>query len=185
MSTLSETDTPNARTLAILDDLDAGMRPPDVARRHGVSLQWVHVIRKRAGIPVPHRPPKAPKINAPKPPKPPQPMPARTLAIIAHVEAGLLYREVPANHGVTRHHVYRLAKQHGVSRSLGNPDWRKRPDTDGPRIPRDPGTAAIERDLRAGHPYADVAARYGISRKSVWNLVASYGIRREKQPDGE
>ena len=38
----------SARTLATLDDLRAGRQPQEIARTHGVSRQWVHLIRKRA-----------------------------------------------------------------------------------------------------------------------------------------
>ncbi len=102
-------DVPSDRTLAILDDLWRGERPPVVAKRHGVSLQWVHILRKRAGIPVPPRPPRTrrpPKVQVPKPPRPLSP---RTVAIIADVQAGMLYREVGARHGVGRHTVFRIA----------------------------------------------------------------------------
>jgi len=172
-------DSPSARTLAILDDLDAGMPPREVAVKHGVSRQWVHVIRKRAGIPIRPRPPREPK---PTSPKPSRPIPLRTQAIIADIQSGMLYREVAARHNVSRHHVWRLAKQHGVSRSIGNPDWRK---DDGVPTPRNPETVAIVRDLRAGHTYPKVAARYEKPIKAIYNLVAYYRIRREGETDDE
>jgi len=62
-------DVPSDRTRAILDDLWRGERPPVVAKQHGVSLQWVHILRKRAGIPVPPRlprTPRPPKVKVPK-----------------------------------------------------------------------------------------------------------------------
>ena len=94
----------------------------------------------------------------------------------------MLYRAVAARHGVTHHHVYRLAKQHGVSRSLSHPDWRMRRDGDGSPISNDPETVAIVRDLRAGHAYSDVAARYGTSRKRLYNTVFRSRIRRTGTP---
>jgi len=170
------------RTLAMIADLHAGMAPIDVARRHGVSREWVRLVRRRAGISLPRRPPKAPTPKLPKPPTPPRPLPDRTLAILNDVQSGMLYRAVAARHGVTHHHVYRLAKQHGVSRSLSHPDWRKRRDGDGSPISNDPETVAIVRDLRAGHAYSDVAARYGTSRKRLYNTVFRSRIRRTGTP---
>jgi len=174
-----DSNAPSDRTLAILDDLWRGERPPVVAKRHGVSLQWVHILRKRAGIPVPPRPsrtPRAPKVKVPKLPRPPSP---RTAAIIADVQAGMLYREVGARHGVDRHTVFRIAKQHGVSRSVTDPDWRKHPQPKEHRTPRDPVMAAIVRDLRDGQPYADVAKKHGKPLKSIYNTVAHYGIGKK------
>lgn len=39
----------SGRTEAIMADLRTGMRPVDVARRHGVTRQHVHALRKRSG----------------------------------------------------------------------------------------------------------------------------------------
>ena len=116
----------SARTLAILDDLAAGMPPAEVARNHGATKQWVHVVRKRAGIPLPAPLPEAPKPPTPKPVKHPRPIPARTLAVLEDVRAGMLYEAVAARHGITEFYVGRLAKQHGVARSQTDPGWRTR-----------------------------------------------------------
>lgn len=163
------------RTLAILGDLRAGRQPYEIARAHGVSRQWVHHVRKRADIPLPAPLPKAPKPPTPKPVTHPRPIPARTLAVLRDVRAGMLYEAVAARHGLTEFHVGRLARQHGVARSQTDPDWRtrKRPET------RSPFTAAIVEDLQAGLPYGEVAATYGKPRKAIWNIVFTYGIRRD------
>ncbi len=165
----------SARTLAILDDLRAGRQPQEVAWAHGISRQWVHLVRKRAGIPLPPPPAKPPREPKPRPPKQPRPVNPRTLAILEDVQRGVLYRDVAAKHGITTLHVGRLAKQHGVMRSAMNPDWRtrKRPET------RNPVTAAIVEDLWAGLSYGEVVAKYGKPRKAIWNIVFTSGIRRD------
>ena len=172
-----DTDALSARTLASLDDLAAGMPPADVARKHGVARQWVHFVRKRAGIPLPAPLPKAPKPPKPKPVKHPRPIPARTLAVLEDVRAGMLYEDVAARHGITEFHVGRLARQHGVARSQTDPDWRKQPT-------RTPETRAIVCDLQAGDAYAEVAARYGRPLKSIYNTAHRYGIRRKVKTEG-
>ena len=108
--------------------------------------------------------------------KPPRPLSPRTVAIIADVQAGMLYREVGARHGVDRHTVFRIAKQYGVSRSVTDPDWRKHSQPKEQPTPRDPVMAAIVRDLRDGHPYAEVAKTHGKPLKSMYTTVARYGI---------
>lgn len=177
MAHAPDPETPSPRTLAILDDLDAGMPPREVAVKHGVSRQWVHVIRKRAGLPLPSPPPKAPKPPTPKPVKQPRPIPARTVAVIEDMRAGLRYRDVAARHGITEFHVGRLARHYGVARSQTDPDWHKQPT-------RTPETRAIVRDLQAGDAYAEVAARYGRPLKSIYNMAFRYGIRRRGKPEG-
>lgn len=171
-------DTPSDRTLSILDDLDAGMPPLEVAVKHGVTRQWVHVIRKRAGIPLPSPPPRAPKPPTPKPVKQPRPIPARTVAVVEDVRSGMLYEDVAARHGITEFHVGRLARQHGEGRSQADPDWRKHKYGEGVRRPRNADTTAIVWDLQAGDAYAEVAARYGRPLKSIYNTAHRYGIRR-------
>jgi len=172
----------SARTLAILDDLRAGKQPQEIARAHGVSRQWVHFVRKRAGISLPAPLPKAPKPPTPKPVKHPRPIPARTLAVLEDVRSGMLYEAVAARHGLTEFYVGCLARQHGVARSLTDPDWRKRKYGAGVRKPTNADTPAIVRDLEAGDAYAEVAARYGRPLKSIYNTAHRYGIRREGKP---
>ncbi len=173
----------SARTLAILDDLDGGMPPAEVARNHGATKQWVHFVRKRAGIPLPAPLPKAPTPPAPKPVKHPRPIPARTLAVLEDVRAGMLYEAVAARHGLTEFYVGRLAKQHGVARSQTDPDWRKRKYGAGVRKPTNADTTAIVRDLQAGDTYAEVAARYGRPLRSIYNTAYRYGIRRRSDTE--
>ena len=169
----------SARTLAILDDLAAGIPPDEVARNHGAAKQWVHVVRKRAGIPLP----KVPKPPTPKPVTHPRPIPARTLAVLEDVRAGMLYEAVAARHGITEFYVGRLAKQHGVARSQTDPDWRKHKYGEGVRKPHNPDRAAIVRDLQAGVAYAEVAARYGRTLRSISNTAYRYGIRRRSETE--
>jgi len=40
-------------------------------------------------------------------------------------------------------------------------------------------TAAIVRDLRDGHPYAEVAKTHGKPLKSIYTTVARYGIGKK------
>lgn len=35
------------KNLKVLSDLRAGVRPTDIARKHGVSRQWVYEIKRR------------------------------------------------------------------------------------------------------------------------------------------
>jgi len=54
-----------SRTDDILRDLRSGMRDAEIARKHGVSRQWVFSVRTQAGLPRSTPPP--------TPPKPPPP----------------------------------------------------------------------------------------------------------------
>ncbi len=120
-----------------------------------------------------------------QPVKHPRPIPARTLAVLEDVRAGMLYEAVAARHGITEFYVGRLAKQHGVARSQTDPDWRKRTYGTGVRKPTNPDTTAIVRDLQAGGTYAEVAARYGRPLKSIYNTAHRYGIRRRSETHDE
>ncbi len=171
---MTTTGTYAEHTQAILDDLAAGLRPFEVAQKHGVSKQWVHQIRTRAGLALPPPVPKVPKPPKPKAVRQPKPVPARTLAVLEDVRAGLLYAEIAARHGLTEFYVGCLARQHGIGRSQTDPDWWRRS-----RVGvRHPDTNAIVRDLQAGDSYAEVAARYGRSLKNVYNMAYRYRIRR-------
>lgn len=83
-------------------------------------------------------------------------MSPRTAAVLADVRAGLLYAEIAARHGITEFYVGCLARQHGIGRSTMQPNWRTRPRPG----TRHPDTDAIVRDLRAGMPYGEAAAKY-------------------------
>jgi DNA-binding CsgD family transcriptional regulator len=171
------------RRRQIAEAVRAGKPPGEIARQFGVSLTTVRMACTENGVPMP-------RIVAERPKKiPPVGRLRRAMRILAELLAGeKSYEQIGARHGVTRQAIFLLKEQAaregvfeaaGASRTLLSKQRLEieRLERQIAWLQREPSAAAkrnklVLTDLEAGMAPADVARKYELNPKRVYQIAS-------------